>query len=339
MDLYPVAQNATDRPRFSKIISLKLNQQYLIKDPTAKSIKNARVGRDDGYGALYALLSATIPRLQVNKIAPKNGSNKPPEWDPSTMNIYHYESKVQDYIEYQATQNRQYSDREVTLFYLKGLSTDESQRYKTALIAIMGKMDLIPETHNLPMDYRIGQVAQTVAELAQSDPEVGRDALTILGAPTVRTLQDKDDDPIVRYTRDGKPDNRRFDRDKNQRRGGGSARKPRRPKLEVQCHSCKLYGHEETHCDHLAKTIFVIEYAKKNPEKAENVADAFRKKNSRETQAIIKTLKSFPGRAIPQTPPPPPDDYYDDHGDDNNDDDDYFDDYLGNMLGGFGSSI
>jgi hypothetical protein len=91
IDLYPSDQPVTDRIRLSRIISLKLNQLYLIKDPTAKSIKNARVGRDDGYGALYALLAATIPRLQVNKIAPKTGSNKPPEWDPSTMNLYNYE--------------------------------------------------------------------------------------------------------------------------------------------------------------------------------------------------------------------------------------------------------
>jgi hypothetical protein len=60
-DLYPSSQPASERPRFSRVISLKLNQLHLIKDPTAKSIKNARVGRDDGYGALYALLAATIP--------------------------------------------------------------------------------------------------------------------------------------------------------------------------------------------------------------------------------------------------------------------------------------
>ena len=52
----------------------------------------------------------------------------------------------------------------------------------------MGKLDLIPEYQCLPMDYRLGQVAQMVAELAQSDPEVGRDAISILEAPTVRTL-------------------------------------------------------------------------------------------------------------------------------------------------------
>jgi hypothetical protein len=101
-DLYPATQPAADRPRFSRIIALKLNQLHLIKDPTAKSIKNACVGQDDGYGALYALLAATIPCLQVNQIAPKTGSNIPPEWDPSTMNLYHYESKIQDYVEFQA---------------------------------------------------------------------------------------------------------------------------------------------------------------------------------------------------------------------------------------------
>jgi hypothetical protein len=79
IDLYPSDQPTEERTRFSRIISLKLNQLHVIKDPTAKSIKNARVGRDDGYGALYTLLAATIPQLQVHKIAPNTGSNKPPE--------------------------------------------------------------------------------------------------------------------------------------------------------------------------------------------------------------------------------------------------------------------
>jgi hypothetical protein len=190
-DLYPSVQPAADRPRYSRIIALKLNQLHLIKDPRAKSIKNARVGRDDGYGALYALLAATIPRLQVNKIAPKTGSNKPPEWDPSTMNLYHYESKIQDYVEYQANKGRQYNDREETLFFLEGLSTDESQRFKTALTNIMYNLDKTPETQPLPMDYRLGQIAQTVAELAQSDTDVGQDAVMILGTPTVRKIEDE----------------------------------------------------------------------------------------------------------------------------------------------------
>ena len=126
MDLYPSDQPTPERARFSRIISLKLNQLHLIKDPTAKSIKNARVGRDDGYGALYALLAATIPRLQVNKIAPRTGSNKPPEWNPSFMNLYHYESKIQDYVEFQATKGRLYNGREEALFFLEGISTDET---------------------------------------------------------------------------------------------------------------------------------------------------------------------------------------------------------------------
>jgi hypothetical protein len=91
VNLYPSDQPVSDHLRLSRIISLKLNQLYLIKDPTAKSIKNTQVGHNYGYGALYALLAATIPRLEVNKIAPKTGSNKPPEWDPLTMNLYNYE--------------------------------------------------------------------------------------------------------------------------------------------------------------------------------------------------------------------------------------------------------
>jgi hypothetical protein len=218
IDLYPSDQPTPDRPRFSKIIGLKLNQPHLIKDSTAKSIKNARVGRDDGYGALYALLAATTPRLQVNKIAPQTGSNKPPGWDPVTLNLYGYESKIQDYVEYQATKGRHYTDREETLFYLEGLSTDESQRFRTALRTILDKMEQTAETHALPMDYRLGQVAQTVAELAQSDKEVGQDALTILGDPTVRMMHDKQE-PIIRYSRDGKPDDRRYDARDNHRGG------------------------------------------------------------------------------------------------------------------------
>jgi hypothetical protein len=105
----------------------------------------------------------------------------------------------QDYVEYQATKGRHYTDREETLFYLKGLSTNESQGFRTALRTILDKMD-----------YRLGQVAQTVAELAQSDKEVGQDALTILSDPTVRMIHGQED-PVIRYICDGKPDDRRYD--------------------------------------------------------------------------------------------------------------------------------
>jgi hypothetical protein len=141
-----------------------------------------------------------IPRLQVNKIAPKNGSNKPLEWDPSMMNLYNYESKIQDFVEYQATKQRKYNNQEQCLFFLEGLSTDESQCFISALSTIMDKLDHTPETKPLPMDYQLGQIAQTVAELAQSDKEVGQDALTILSTPTVRTANRKEE-PMIKHTR------------------------------------------------------------------------------------------------------------------------------------------
>jgi hypothetical protein len=262
------------------------------------------------------------------------------------MNLYHYESKIQDYVEFQATKGRLYNGREEALFYLEGISTDETNRYKTALTTIMDKLDKVPDHHDLPMDFRLGQIAQTVAELAQSDSDVGLDALTIFGTATVRTATG-DDDAVVHYGRDnrdgrpdGRPDDRRYD-PKNPRRNGTAQpqRKPRRPKLEIQCQSCKQWGHDDPHCDHLAKTLFCIEFAKKNQDKVEKVCEAFHKKNSRETQALIRHLKAMPSRRLPDMPPAPApapasDYYYEDE-----DDDDYFEDILGTMLGGYGSSI
>ena len=51
---------------------------------------------------------------------------------------------------------------------------------------------------------------------------------------------------------------------------------------------------------------------------------------------MIRTLKAFPGRALQQHLPAPTEEYYEDEEDG---EDDFFEDYLGNMLGGFGSSI
>jgi hypothetical protein len=87
IDLYPADAPSEHRERFSRMLSIKLNQSSLIKDPIAKSIINARAGRDDGYGALYALLAASIPRLQIHKIVPASGSNKPPTWEPTVVNL------------------------------------------------------------------------------------------------------------------------------------------------------------------------------------------------------------------------------------------------------------
>jgi hypothetical protein len=172
-DLYPEDAPSDQRTRYSRMISIKLNQSNLIKDPIAKSIKNTRAGRDDGYGALYALLAASIPRLQVNKMIPTTGTNKPPTWDPTLMNVYHYESKIQDYLEYQATKSRFYTDREATQFFLEGLATDKSKRFTTALEKAVDKLEKTPKAQAIPMDYCLGQLAQTITELALSDREVG----------------------------------------------------------------------------------------------------------------------------------------------------------------------
>jgi hypothetical protein len=86
--------------------------------------------------------------------------------------------------------------------------------------------------------------------------------------------------------------------------------------------------------------MFAIDYAKKNADKTEKVCESFNKKNSQETQTIIKTLKALPNRRLPDITPPTPatqtEEYYDD---DDDDDDDYFEEILGTMLGGYSSSI
>jgi hypothetical protein len=47
-NLYPTKAPNNQPARFSRMISITLNQSNLIKDPIAKSIKNARAGCDDG---------------------------------------------------------------------------------------------------------------------------------------------------------------------------------------------------------------------------------------------------------------------------------------------------
>jgi hypothetical protein len=328
IDLYPADAPAEHRERFSRMLSIKLNQSSLIKDPIAKSIINARAGRDDGYGALYALLAASIPRLQIHKIVPAAGSNKPPTWEPTVVNLYHYESKILDYIEHQATKNRFYSDREVTQFFLEGIATDDTKRFASALAKALDKLEKIPETQNLPMDYRIGQIAQTIAELAISDPAVGTDALLILGEATVCTTIGG---AMVNYTRGE-------EKGKQAKDGPDRRKRFRRPKVEIQCPGCKLWGHEDTTCDFLARTLFALDYTKKNTEKAEKIAEAFCRKNSKEAKAFIKTLSAFPSASRP------PHDHHieqdDDYNDDNDGGEDYFvEDFLGSMISGFGLSI
>jgi hypothetical protein len=328
VDLYPPDAPSDLRERFSRMLSIKLNQSSLIKDPIAKSIINARAGRDDGYGALYALLAASIPRLQVHKIVPSTGSNKPPIWDPTLMNVYHYESKIHDYIEHQATKQRFYSDREATQFFLEGLATDESKRFASALAKALDKLEKTPEDQALPMDYRLGQIAQTIAELALSDHEVGTDALTIIGDATVRTTIG---DATVNYTRS---DDKGKGKDDQQRR-----KRFRRPKLDIQCPGCKLWGHDDTTCDFLARTLFALDYTKKQPDKAEKIAEAFCRKNTKEAKAFIKTLSAFPAASRPPSLPSSiePESHYDDDDDDGAD---YFvEDFLGSMISGFGLSI
>jgi hypothetical protein len=328
VDLYPTDAPPELRERFSRMLGIKLNQSSLVKDPVAKSIINARAGRDDGYGALYALLAASIPRLQIHKMIPTTGSNKPPTWDPTLMNLYHYESKIHDYINLQATKNRFYTDREATQFFLEGVALDETKRYATALAKTLDKMDKTPDDQDIPLDYRIGHVAQTIAELARSDPEVGTDALTLIGDATVRTTIGA---ASVNYTRGddkGKPRD-----DPNRRK-----RYQRRPKVDIQCPACKLWGHDDTTCDFLARTLFALEYAKKNGEKAEKIAEAFGRKNTKEAKAFIKKLSAFPAASSPSHTETHMD-HSDDYDDDDNGEDYFVEDFFGSMVSGFGLSI
>jgi hypothetical protein len=328
-DLYPTGAPADQRARYSQMISIKLNQSNLIKDPIAKSIKNARAGRNDGYGALYALLAASIPRLQVNKMIPTTGSNKPPVWDPTLMNLYHYESKIQDYIKYQATKGRYYTDQEATQFFLEGLATGKSKRFQTALVKAIKTLEKTPEGQALPMDYCLGQLAQTIAELALSNREVGTDALTLVGDATVRMTTVGE----MKYTRA---------EDKDKQRGDNKfRRKPFcRPKLELQCPGCKLWGHDDSTCDFLARTFFAIAYFKKTPNKAEQIAAAFGRRNTKEAKAFIKTLRAYPNGPPTSLLPhahPPTNETYDD--DEDTDKDYFIEDYLGTLINGFGLSI
>jgi hypothetical protein len=171
----------------------------------------------------------------------------------------------------------------------------------------MDKLDKIPESQSLPMDYKLGQIVQTVAKLAQSNTDVGQDAVMILGTATICTALSQED-ANMNYGRDngrerqeGRQDDKCYDR--NRARRGKQQRKPCRPKVEIKCNCCKLWGHEETHCNHLAKTIFIIKYTKKNGEKSKKVYDTFCKRNSREIQALIKTLKALPHRQALTLPP------------------------------------
>jgi hypothetical protein len=132
------------------------------------------------------------------------------------MNIYHYESKVHNYIKHQATKNRFYSDCEATQFFLKGLATNESKRFTSALAKALDKLEKTPDAQDIPMDYRLGQIAQTIAELALSDHEVGTDALTIMGDATVCTTIGE---ATVNYTRgDDKNKNGKDDQNRGRKR-------------------------------------------------------------------------------------------------------------------------
>jgi hypothetical protein len=93
------------------------------------------------------------------------------------------------------------------------------------------------------MDYCIGQLAQTMAKLAQSNQEVGTDAWTVLGDATVRMTIG---DASVKYTCSNDRDKSKDDKNR------GGHRPFRRPKLELQYPGCKLWGHDDSTCNFLA---------------------------------------------------------------------------------------
>jgi hypothetical protein len=94
---------------------------------------------------------------------------------------------------------------------------------------LVEKLKKTLEKQVLPMDYQLGQLAQTIAKLTLSDHEVGMDA-------TIRMMVG--DATMKYYTHED---------DKDQLRVDKFCRKPfRHPKLKIQCPSCKLWGHDDT---------------------------------------------------------------------------------------------
>jgi hypothetical protein len=128
--------------------------------------------------------------------------------------------------------------------------------------------------------------------------------------------------------------------DKDKPRGDKFCPKPFcHPKLKIQCPGCKLWGHNNTTCDFLARTLFDIDYIKTSPDKAKKIAGPFYCKNTKEAKAFIKTLHEFPAGPTPPLPDThrPPNNKYEDG--DAKDEDYFIEDYLGTMISGFALSI
>ena len=86
---------------YSQIISAKLQQPKLFKDPIAWDIAWSKIQHNDGYGALQALIFECIPHLRTHSTLQAYNNDKP-LFDASKHTVYSYEAQLITYYNFQA---------------------------------------------------------------------------------------------------------------------------------------------------------------------------------------------------------------------------------------------
>jgi hypothetical protein len=240
--------------RFSSTLYYRLHQ--LIPETVHMYhdlvIQNQR--DEDGYTAIYQVLSATLPVLQDFR----------PKWGPAfpkKQSIYRFVNTMQTFTDQEHNFGRPYSEFELVTNIIQ--HAIEDARYEitatSAKAMIQNSMNNTgPEEARatvLPPELAMKRIAQTL-----DSPNKTR-------RPANNQQSDLEDTPRLNKF-EHKP-------------------RPLDPKKQVQCRACQAWGHDGT-CYMMCKFIHIQKYIKEHPEEAARQADHFVTTNSKRMVKLLK---------------------------------------------------
>ena len=243
----------------------------------ANQILIAQNTGSDGFQLFWNLLVLSIPGFNNNRRLDE------PLWS-QTPDIAKFANAYSLYFRLQRFRGMRFSDKEKSLRFLNGIQEHAYSGVVATLCMQISlfKHDMGDDIGSLPTALHIGSLAVAIKEQMRNMVVAADLSLThtVNRAAYHSDLYDTDSDdgtapfdlpgidPVVRAARDTRQRQPRPDRNDRSGRGNNTRSSFQRPKRafdpSLKCGACKMSGHADADCFHLARALWIEKYLR-NP--------------------------------------------------------------------------
>ena len=221
-----------ERLKYSEVIGMKIIPNLKCSQLQITMNQCFVSTHQDGLNILKIILEMHIPRIRKPHTPSAYAEQTARPTFRLKSNPYTFQSNLNLYYQTEASYNRTYTEMEKTNVFLDAIANDT--RYTKAILDIR---NLLPReiSDNVPPEYRLGHIADTICNHSLVEKGVDLDAFYGEATqPHIKlTYAPYDDTEAAMYYINGKE------------------KRLQRP--HVQCTACKQYDHEAKSCNQLAK--------------------------------------------------------------------------------------